>query len=214
MDLHTFTHNDETYFGIMVSNLSNDISKLDLAYTMIRKLMELFNNSQKFPWIQKKIKENLNKVNEIVTKNYVLRDSFYTMEKSIQASMDIYHKNIRDYQYEMEQLIKSFTNEINITINESIKEVSTKDILLIHKTKKIYPVVSHISDLIEKKKWNLIETSKNKYDLLNKGTKIGTFEVALNKATINFPNNQLDLIFNAGNNKQNSQNLKILETNF
>ena len=80
-----------------------------------------------------KIKENLNKVNEIVTKNYVLRDSFYTMEKSIQASMDIYHKNIRDYQYEMEQLIKSFTNEINITINESIKEVSTKDILLIHK---------------------------------------------------------------------------------
>jgi len=214
MDLHTFTHNDETYFGIMVSNLSNDISKLDLAYTMIRKLMELFNNSQKFPWIQKKIKENLNKVNEIVTKNYVLRDSFYTMEKSIQASMDIYHKNIRDYQYEMEQLIKSFTNEINITINESIKEVSTKDILLIHKTKKIYSVVSHISDLIEKKKWNLIETSKNKYDLLNKGTKIGSFEVALNKATINFPNNQLDLIFNAGNNKQNSQNLKILETNF
>ena len=74
--------------------------------------------------------------------------------------------------------------------------------------------MSHISDLIEKKKWNLIETSKNKYDLLNKGIKIGTFEVALNKATINFPNNQLDLIFNAGNSKQNSQNLKILETNF
>jgi hypothetical protein len=94
------------------------------------------------------------------------------------------------------------------------KEQSTKEILLIHKTKKIYQVVSHISDLIEKKKWNLLEISKNKYELSNKGSKIGTFDIALNKATINFPNNQLDLIFNAGNTKQNSQNLKILETNF
>jgi hypothetical protein len=217
MDLHSFSHNDENYFAIMISNLSNDITKLDLGYTMIRKLMELFNNSEKFPWIQKKIKDNLNKVNEIVIKNYVLRDSFYTMEKSIQSSMDIYHKQIRDYQYEMEQLIKSFTNDISTTMVDSIKdkkEQSTKEILLIHKTKKIYQVVSHISDLIEKKKWNLLEISKNKYELSNKGSKIGTFDIALNKATINFPNNQLDLIFNAGNTKQNSQNLKILETNF
>jgi len=217
MDLYSFTHNDENYFAIMISNLSNDINKLDLGYTMIRKLMELFNNSEKFPWIQKKIKDNLNKVNEIVIKNYVLRDSFYTMEKSIQSSMDIYHKQIRDYQYEMEQLIKSFTSDISTTMVDSIKdkkEPSTKEILLIHKTKKIYQVVSHISDLIEKKKWNLLEISKNKYELLNKGSKIGTFDISLNKATINFPNNQLDLIFNAGNTKQNSQNLKILETNF
>jgi len=217
MDLHSFSHNNENYFAIMVANLSNDISKLDLSYAMIKKLMELFNNTEKFPWIQKKIQDNLNKVNEIVIKNYVLRDSFYTMEKSINASMDIYHKQIRDYQYDMEQLIKTFTIEINSTIKDSIneaKELSTKDILLVHKAKKIYPIVSKISDLIEKKKWNLSEISKNKYDLSNKGTKIGTFDIALNKATINIPNNQLDLIFNAGSNKQNSDNLKILEINF
>jgi len=147
----------------------------------------------------------------------VLRDSFYTMEKSINASMDIYHKQIRDYQYDMEQLIKTFTIEINSTMKDSInetKELSTKDILLVHKTKKIYPIVSKISDVIEKKKWNLLEISKNKYDLSNKGIKIGSFDISLNKATINIPNNQLDLIFNAGSTKQNSQNLKILETNF
>jgi hypothetical protein len=46
MDLHSFSHNDENYFAIMISNLSNDITKLDLGYTMIRKLMELFNNSE------------------------------------------------------------------------------------------------------------------------------------------------------------------------
>ena len=50
--------------------------------------------------------------------------------------------------------------------------------------------------------------------MFNKDTKLGSFEITLKKAVINFPHNQLDLIFNAGNSKQNSQNLKILETNF
>ena len=213
MDLHTFSHNNEIYFSIMVSNLTNNIGKLDLAFAMIKKLMELFNKPEKFPWIEKKIKENLNKVNEIVIKNYVLRDNFYTMEKLIQGSMDLYHKQIRDYQYDMEQLIKSFTNDINVTMDESIKQF-TKDILLVHKSKKIYSVVSRIADLIEKKNWNLTETSNNKYDLSNKGLKIGTFEIRINKAIIKISNNELELIFNAGNNKQNIDNLKILEINF
>jgi hypothetical protein len=98
-------------------------------------------------------------------------------------------------------------------MDESIKQY-TKDILLVHKSKKIYSVVSRIADLIEKKNWNLTETSNNKYDLLNKDLKIGTFEIRINKAIIKILNNELELIFNAGNNKQNIDNLKILETNF
>ena len=222
MDLYTFSHNGETYFTIMVSNISNDISKLDLAFSMIRKLMELFNDTEKFPWIQKKIQDNLNKVNEIVNKNYILRDNFYTLEKSIHSSLDLYHKQIRDYQYELEQLIKQLTIEINSTVINSIEENKkivhnfglVKEQLLLHKDKKIYPVISHISDLIEKKKWTIKEISGNKYDILNKGEKIGTFEIAIKKATIYFHDDQLDLIFNAGSVKQNNQNLKILETNF
>lgn len=215
MDLHTFIHNGENYFSIMISNISNDISKLDLGFSMIRKLMELLNNPEKFPWIQKKIQENLNKVNEITIKNYILRDNFYVLEKSIHSSLDIYHKQIRDYQYEMEELVKNLTTEINATIKDSMEnKKSIRDIISIHKSKKIYPIISHISDIIEKKKWTLKETSDNKYDLLNKDEKVGSFEITLKKATINFPNNQLDLNFNAGNTKQNSQNLKILEINF
>ena len=63
-----------------------------------------------------------------------------------------------------------------------------------HKKKQIYPVVSHISDLIEKKKWNLKETSANKYDMFNKDTKLGSFEITLKKAVINFPHNQLKAV--------------------
>ena len=215
MDMHTFVYNNETYFAIMISNFTNDISRIDIAFVMIRKLMDLLNNPEKFPWIQKKIQENLNKVNEITIKNYILRESFYDLEKSIQGSLDLHHKKIRDYQYEMEQLVSNLTIEINSTMTDSMNQPKNiKDILLVHKSNKIYPVISHISDLIEKKKWNLKETSANKYDMYNKDTKLGSFEVTLKKAVINFPHNQLDLIFNAGNSKQNSQNLKILETNF
>jgi len=215
MDLHTFIHNGETYFSIMISNISNDISKLDLGFSMIRKLMELLNNPEKFPWIQKKIQENLNKVHEITMKNYILRDNFYVLEKSINSSLDLYHKQIRDYQYEMEELVKHLTIEINATFKDSMEQVkSNRDIISIHKSKKIYSVVSHISDLIEKKKWKLKELADNKYDLLNQGEKVGSLEITLKKATINFPDNKIDLIFDAGNTKQNNHNLKILETNF
>lgn len=215
MDFHTFTHNGENYFAIIVSNLSNNISKLDLAFSMIRKLMELFNSPEKFPWIQKKIHDSLNKVNEIVVKNYSLRDNFYILEKTIQGSLDVYHKELRNYQYELEEVIKSLSHEINSTMTDSIELKKTiKDVLLVHKSKKIYPVIAHISDIIEKKKWDIKANGENKYNILSKGQQISNLEIQLKKAIIHFPLNQLDLVFNTGNNKQNNQNLKILEANF
>ena len=47
MDFHTFSHQGETYFSIIVANLSNDITKLDLAFGMIRKLIDLINDTDK-----------------------------------------------------------------------------------------------------------------------------------------------------------------------
>jgi len=214
MDFHTFSHNGESYFSIIVSNLTNDISKLDLAFSMIRKLMELMNHPEKFPWIQTKIKENLNKVNDIINKNYILRDNFYTMEKSISSAMDSYHKQIRDYQYEMEQIIKQLTSDINSTIVGSIEPIKTnKDNMLIHKDKKIYQVLSQIVDIFDKKKW-IIEKNEidNKYQISIKNTIIGTLDIFIKKLIINFPQFQLELNFNFGNNKQNATSLKILET--
>jgi hypothetical protein len=215
MDFYTFNHNGEPYFAIMVSNLSNNMSKLDLAFNMIRKVIEMFNQPEKFPWIQKKIYEGLNKVNEITTKNYLLRDSFYVLEKSINSSLDSYHKTLRDYQYELEESIKLLIGNINSTMKESVEIKETiKDLMALHKSKKIYSVVSHIGDVFEKKKWEVKKNSENKYEIFNKGDKIGHFEIQLKKALIHFPLTQLELIFNAGNHLQNKQNLKILDTNF
>jgi len=213
MDFHTFTHNGEMYFAIMVSNLTNNISKLDLAFNMIRKLIEIMNTPEKFPWIQKKINEGLNRVNEIIAKNYLLRDNFYTMEKSIYSAMDVYHKELRNFQYELEETIQLLTKEINSTMDDSIQKQETiREILLKHKDKKIYSVISHLGDLIEKKNWTMSIIDDNKYDLYNKNQKIGHFEVQIKKAKITFISNQLELSFIAGNNESNNKNLKIIES--
>ena len=213
MDFHTFTHNGDMYFAIMVSNLTNNISKLDLAFNMIRKLIEIMNTPEKFPWIQKKIHEGLNRVNEIISKNYLLRDNFYIMEKSIYSAMDVYHKELRNFQYELEETIQLLTKEINSTMDDSIQKQETiREILIKHKDKKIYSIISHLGDLIEKKNWTMSIIDDNKYDLYNKDQKIGHFEVQIKKAKITFISNQLELSFIAGNNENNNKNLKIIES--
>ena len=213
MDFHTFTHNGDIYFAIMVSNLTNNISKLDLAFNMIRKLIEIMNTPEKFPWIQKKIHEGLNRVNEIISKNYLLRDNFYIMEKSIYSAMDVYHKELRNFQYELEETIQLLTKEINSTMDDSIQKQETiREILIKHKDKKIYSIISHLGDLIEKKNWTMSIIDDNKYDLYNKDQKIGHFEVQIKKAKITFISNQLELSFIAGNNENNNKNLKIIES--
>ena len=214
MDFHTFTNNGNMFFAIMVSNLSNNINKLDLAFIMIRKLIDIMNSPDKFPWIQKKIHEGLNRVNEIIAKNYLLRDNFYTMEKCIYSAMEVYHKELRNYQYELETTIKLLTEEINSTMEESINKTKiVNDSMLKHKDKKIYKVVSQLSDIIQKKKWEIKTIDDNKYELYNKDEKIGYFEVQLKKVKINFILNQLELILNIGNSKINNQNFKIIENN-
>ena len=80
-------------------------------------------------------------------------------------------------------------------------------------TVKIYQVVSHLSDIIEKKNWKIKIIDDNKYELYNKDEKIGYFDVQLKKVKIYFISNQLDLTFNAANSKINNQNLKIIENN-
>ena len=219
MDFHTFTNNGENYFAIMISNLSNNISKLDLAFNMMRKLIDMLNSPDKFPWIQKKINDGLNKINDIVNKNYLLRSNFYSLEKTINGAMDTYHKELRDYQYELEQTISSLTKEIISTMSDSLSNTpevipSIDELMLVHKEKKIFVIIQRITDIFKKKAWTIKPSEENSYEIYNKDKKLGSFDVQLKKVSIHFPENQLDLVFNYANNKQNTKNLEILDNNF
>jgi hypothetical protein len=214
MDFHTFYHNKEPYFVITMANLSNDINKLDLGYSMLRKLSTFYKNTNDFPWIEKNIKDNLNEINEIINKNYLLRDNYFKMEKSIIDSMEIYYKQLRDYQFEVDNKIKKLTKDINETVSESIINIepSNQDFIEPHKNKKIFPVIVHLIDIMDKKQYIMKETNKNKYDIYNKKKKIGSLDIQIKKVSLKIDKLDQEIVFNTNNPKENNTNLKLIET--
>ena len=214
LDLHTFNHNNETYFTIMISNLSSDIHKLDLGLQIIRKLMLTINDLPQFPWIIKDISQSLNELNQIVQKNYFLRDSYYNMERDVQKSLSNYHIILRDYQYDIEIKIKEIINKITETMNTSIQ--TSNDIQLMidkYHDKKILPIIVRLVDVIQNKKWIVsYDNETSDWIIRNNEIEMGKVKMQTKKATINIPSNDLTLNLHLGKDKENKENLEIIKS--
>jgi len=211
LDFYTFNHNNETYSIIMISNLSSDLHKLDLGLQIIRKLINIFNNINNFPWIIYDIKDNLIELNDIMKKNYVLRDTFYNMEKEIINSLSIYHVHVRNYQFELEQIILKITNKINNTMIKSIECVDLNiniELLNNYKSFKIYNILIKIIDTFYSKKWIInIDTLK----IYNNNVEIGYIKIQHNKIIIFNIKNDITINFNKNKDFENYKNLELLQ---
>ncbi len=216
LDLHTFNHNNETYFIIMISNLSADIHKLDLGLQIIRKLILTINDLPQFPWIIKDISQSLNELNQIVQKNYFLRDSYYNMERDVQKSLSNYNIILRDYQYDIEIKIKEIISKITETMNTSIKNNIVNDIQLMidkYHDKKILPIVVRLVDIIQNKKWIInYDNETTDWIIQSKGVEMGKVKIQTKKAIINIPSNDLTINLHLGKDKENKQNLEIIKS--
>lgn len=154
LDFHTFSHNGETYMVIIISNLGDDIIKLDLAVQIIRKLSEYFNDIKQFPWIVNNIKENLNDLDIIIKKNYKLRDNYYNLSQNIRSSLDLFYNQLRDYQYEINENAQIIIDKVKQTMNESLNEkitysVPDVDIISKFKKEKTFPIINNIFDIFK-----------------------------------------------------------------
>lgn len=219
LDFHRFTHNNESYSIIMISYLSKDIHKLDLGIQIIRRLMNHLDNMLDFPWIIQDITKHLTNLNSIIQRNYVLRDCFYGMEKEIQKQLSNYHIVLRDYQYDIEHQIDEIINNIQSTMELSIKsklelEINNYDeIIKIYKDKKIYPLLVRFVDLAKSKEWILeLETTTSDWIFKNKNTIIGKIKIQIKKIIIIIYDNELSIILNIGKDKENIKNLEIIKT--
>jgi len=216
LDLHTFNHNNETYFIIMISNLSADIHKLDLGLQIIRKLILTINDLPQFPWVIKDISQSLNELDQIVQKNYVLRDSYYNMERDVQKSLSNYHVILRDYQYDIEIKIKEIIDKIKETMNTSIIPVKINNTQLImdkYHDKKILPIIIRLIDILQNKNWVInYDNETSDWIIQSKGIEMGKVKIQTKKATINIPSNDLTLNLHLGKDKENKQNLEIIKS--
>jgi len=205
MDFHTFIHNNETYSIVMISNLSSCISKLDLGLQIIRKLIIQLNDKINFPWLVVDINNSLLELNDIVKKNYQLRDSYYNMEKDIMKSLSSYHVKLRDYQYDIDKKINEITSKISNTMVKSDALVFNKDMLMPYTDKKILPLLCRLVDIINEKNWN-VEVKENTWKI-NNDIEI---KIQLKKIVIHIINNDIIFSLNLGKDKENHKTLELL----
>lgn len=206
LDIYTFTHNGNTYTITMISNLSEDLNRLHFGYQITRKLMGIA--EKKFTWVIKDINDSLTELNNIVNKNYLLRDNFINMENIIHKSLTEHYNILRDYQFEIENKMKEIISKINQ--NEVIAVSNILDIIKETTDKKTLSILSRIDDLCKVKKWSL-----EKIDgliTINKNLgKIGTIKIQAKKVIVNIEKNDIQYNFNINNEKQIKDNLKLLE---
>lgn len=197
MDLHTFIHNKETYSVICISNLSNDLHKLDLGIQILRKLINHLDLSAS-DWIFKDVNQGLQELNEIIQKNYILKDSFYNMEKDMHKLLSTYHITLRDYQYEIENKINDIMGKINNEPTDTYLELLNK-----HKDKKILCLLDRFIDIIRVKKWDLaFDEDSDKWIINKKGKYIGLFKIQIKKILLKFQDNEYKLILDDDENNK------------
>ena len=214
LDFHTFIHNQETYFIIMISNLGFDIHKLDLGIQIIKKLITNFDNNIEFPWIVKNISQSLYELNNIIQKNYFLRDTYYNMEKDIQKLLSNYYSILREYQYDIEKKINEIINTIQGTMNKSIELNDNYNSLLNnYHDKKIYPLITRTIDFINNKKWKInIDSVNNDYTIINdENIEMGKIKIQIKKVIINIFKFDILINLNLGKDKENKQILDIIK---
>lgn len=156
-DIHVFNHQGSTYTIVMISNLSKDESRLDLAIQVLYNLRKRFDNVSKFPWIVSNITEDLNELNDIVTMNYILKDKFQEVETSIRSILSGYYNSLREYDYKIVKKTKEILSKIESTMEESIIDsLDTYDnILEGYSDKKIFTILSKVFDNLKKLGWDL-----------------------------------------------------------
>jgi hypothetical protein len=206
LDFFVFNHNNENYHIVMVSNLSNDITRLDLALSLLRKLILLYSDLNNFPWIVNNIKTELNNLNDLLELNYLLRDNFITMEKDIIKNINTYYTKLRDYQFNLDSKIKDIINKISSTMIESTNINTTFDYSNFIKLSNNKSVASLIVDSFQKK--GIILNNQN---LIFKDTNIGEVKFLKKKIIIELTYYDIILNFVFGKDKEILQNLSILE---
>lgn len=185
-DIEIFHEKGIQYHSIYVSNLSSDIDRLDLAIQLIRKLIQYTDNTtldKNITWIYSMIQNDIEQLNNIVSKNYQLRLWFEEMETGMNQQLSRYYTKMRDYMYEMDCKIKEIINRITNTTSQSIETNHSIYNLYLEKykdNKKLFPILSQLLDIF--KQYNI--TLDDDDNMIQLDITIGKIKVMGKKITV------------------------------
>jgi hypothetical protein len=176
-DIMTFHDNGNIYTIIMLSNVITNMEMIDVGIMVIKKLITNFSKLDNFPWIKNKINSQLDELNKIITMNYLMRDNYYVMEKTIKNSLDKFYTTLREYMN-----INTIVSDIKNTMDESTETNNFDYVKYLNnysKNKKIFILLSKIVDVFREKNITIHDNI-----LIQNDTHIGSIKIMGKKITI------------------------------
>jgi hypothetical protein len=150
LDLKTFTHDNETYYQFFVSNLSDDLHRLEVGILLLQVLSEHKNSKSKEYILDDTIKEKLTILIDHINENEKLRGCFLDTEKDIRNSLNNFYQKLRDNHMDIENKIKSiFTTLKDNNITNLPSESEENQLLIKYKNTKIINILKKTIDYLD-----------------------------------------------------------------
>jgi len=161
LDLKTFTYENETYYQFFVSNLSEDLHRLEVGILLLQVLSEYKNTKNKEYILDDTIKEKLTILIEQVNENEKLRGYFLDTEKDIRNSLNNFYQKLRDNHIDIETKIKSIFNTLkDNNITNIPTDIQENELLIKYKNTKIINTLKKIIDYLDTKSIKYTFTDK------------------------------------------------------
>ena len=177
IDLKTFVYENETYYQFYISNLNDDLHRLEVGILLLQVLSEYNNTKIKEFTLDDTIKDKLNTLIDQVNENEKLRGYFLETEKEIRNSLNNFYQKLRDNHMDMENKIKNiFTSLKDNNIINLPNEIDENELLLKYKNTKISNILKKTIDYLDTKSIEYTSTDK---DIIIKD--IGTIKILKEK---------------------------------
>lgn len=185
VDIINFNHSSKDFIIMVISNFKNDISRLDISYSLLRTLIKN-KNPLKFPWIVSNINKELLEFNTIIEQQQKLRDKFITTQSKMNELLNDFYKEIVDYQELINKKAKSIIKNIQDTMEQSLPLTffPNESVLELANTKKMKTEMMKVLDLFDSINLKL---TKN-LDIYCNDKNLGKLKIVTKKINIHFPN--------------------------
>jgi len=182
IDLRTFTYENELYYQFFISQLSEDLHRLEVGILLLQLLSEYKNPKNNEIIIDETMKEKLTNLIEQLNENEKLRGYFLDSEKEIRGSLNNFYQKLRDNHMNMENKIKNiftFLKDNNVS-NLPDSTIKQNEYLEKFKNLKIYNILKKTLDFIFTK--NLTISLTDKEIIINN---IGKIKILKDKIVLN-----------------------------
>jgi len=152
IDLKTFIYDNETYYQFYISNLNEDLHRLEVGILLLQVLSEYNNQKVKEFILDETIKDKLNLLIEQINDNEKLRGCFLETEKDIRNSLNVFYQKLRDNHMEMDNKIKNiFACLKDNNITNLPEEIEENELLTKYKNTKINCILKKTIDYLDTK---------------------------------------------------------------